>query len=70
MVGIIGSGAGLFILILFWMNQQIDIKWKILLIIIVLISKFALPGLLSIFGTALVLIIMFLMLRWNGVKIR
>ncbi len=70
MVGIIGSFAGIFIIFLFWMNQQIDIKWKIIFTIIAIVSIFALPGIWSNIITVLVLIIMFLMLRWNGVKIR
>jgi hypothetical protein len=70
MVGIIGGFAGILIIILFWMNRQIDIKWKIILTVIAIIFRFALPGIWSIIGAVLVLIIMFLMLRWYGVKIR
>ena len=70
MVGIIAVFVGIFIIFLFWMNQQIDIKWKILFTVIAIVSRFALPGIWSTIGTVFVLIIMFLMLRWNGVKIR
>ena len=70
MIGIIAVFVGIFIIFLFWMNQQIDIKWKIIFTVIAIVSRFALPGIWSTIGTVLVLIIMFLMLRWNGVKIR
>ena len=70
MIGIIAVFVGIFIIFLFWMNQQIHIKWKILFTVIAIVSRFALPGIWSTIGTVLVLIIMFLMLRWNGVKIR
>jgi hypothetical protein len=70
MVGIAGFFVGILIIIHFWMNRQIDIKWKIILTVMAIIFRFALPGIWSTIGTVLVLIIMFLMLRWNGVKIR
>ena len=70
MVGIIAGFGGIFIIFLFWMNHQIDIKWKIILTGMVIVFRFALPGIWSTIGTILVLLIMFLMLRWNLVKIR
>ena len=51
MVGIIAVFVGIFIIFLFWMNQQIDIKWKILFTVIAIVSRFALPGIWSTIGT-------------------
>ena len=70
MFGIVVSIAVIFILIRFWMNQDINIKWKIILTATAFVSKLVFPGIWSIIGTSLVLIIMILMLRWNGEKIR
>jgi len=60
----------LIILTLFWINPDIDLKWKTLFTFIALISKFILPGLWSIFGLALTLIIMIIFLILNGENIR
>ena len=70
MFGIIFSIAVISVLIRFWFNPNIDLKWKIIFTAIAFISKFALLGIWSIIGIALPLIIMILMLRWNGEQIR
>jgi len=70
MFGIVVSIAVILILIRFWMNPDIDINWKIILTALAFVSKLVLPGILSTIGMALSLIIMILMLRWNGEKIR
>jgi len=68
--GIIVLFGVIFILIRFWMNQDIEIKWKIFFTAIALISKLIFPGIWSTIGMALSLIVMILMLRWNGEQIR
>ena len=70
MFGIIVSFAVIFVLIRFWFNPNIDLKWKITFTAIAFISKLALPGIWSTIGITLSLIIMILMLRWNGEQIR
>jgi len=70
MFGIVVFIAVIFILVRFWMNQDINIKWKIILTAIAFISKLLLPGIWSTIVMAFALIIMILMLRWNGEKIR
>ena len=70
MVGIVAGFACILILVLFWSNQKINIKWKIILTVIVVASKLILPELWSVIVSALALISMFLMLRWHGSKIR
>ena len=70
MFGIVVLIAAIFILVRFWMNQDIDIKWKIISTAIAVISKLLLPRIWSTIGMAFALMIMILMLRWNGEKIR
>ncbi|MCF7792919.1 MAG: hypothetical protein K9N09_03320 [Candidatus Cloacimonetes bacterium] len=70
MVGIAASAAALFILVKFVTNDEIVLKWKIILIAVALIFKFAFVGLISVIGTFLPVMLMFLMLRWHGSKIR
>ncbi len=70
MFGIIFSIAVIFVLIRFWLNPNIDLKWKIIFTTIAFISKLIFPGIWSTIGMALSLIIMILMLRWNGEQIR
>ena len=70
MFGIVVSIGVILILIRFWMSQDIEIKWKIILTTFAFIFKLALPGIWSTIGMALALIIMILMLIWNGEKIR
>ena len=70
MFGIIVLFAIIFVLIRFWFNPDINLKWKITFTAIAFISKLIFPGIWSTIGMALSLIIMILMLRWNGEQIR
>jgi len=70
MFGIVVLIAVILILIRFWMNPDIDIKWKIILTALAFVSKLVLPGIWSTIGMALAMITMILMLRWNGEHIR
>ena len=70
MFGIIFSIAVIFVLIRFWFNPNIDLKWKLIITAIAFISKLIFPGIWSTFGIALSLIIMILMLRWNGEQVK
>jgi hypothetical protein len=66
MLGLIVSIAGIYLLFLFWRNPEIDLKWKIVLTILVIIGRFFFLGI----GSFIALIIIFLMLRWHGERIR
>ncbi len=70
MVGIAASAAAILILYIFWTHPEIALKWKIILTATALIFRFVFVGLISVFGTFLPIMIMFLMLRWFGSKIR
>ena len=70
MYGLFIGAATLYILYLFWKNAMIDLKWKIILTVALVIFKFVSLGLFSMIISASILIIMIIMLRWRGYKIR
>jgi len=65
-MGIILSGVMLFIIYQLWINANVELKWKIILTSSAVIGKFFLYGI----PTLLVMIVIILVLRWHGVKIR
>jgi len=60
------SLVGIFLLFLFWKNGEIELKWKLILTALVIAGRFFFMGI----GSIIALIIIFLMLRWHGEKIR
>jgi hypothetical protein len=69
-VFIVTSLAVLFILVKFLINREIELMWKLILTLVMLLFRFGFSGLTSIIGTVIPVIGMYLMLRWHGSDIR
>ena len=67
---IVTSLAVLFILVKFLINREIELMWKLILTLVMLLFRFGFSGLTSIIGTVIPVIGMYLMLRWHGSDIR
>lgn len=65
MPGLFFSGLLLFLIYQLWISAYVDLKWKIILTSAAIIGKFFLHGI----PTVLVMIVIILVLKWNGVKI-
>ncbi|KQC05516.1 MAG: hypothetical protein APR54_08210 [Candidatus Cloacimonas sp. SDB] len=61
-----GSIVAIFLLYHLWINKDIDLKWKLILLILATISAFIYNGI----GFYLVAIIVYFVLKWHKVKIR
>ncbi len=61
--------AGLIILINFIINYDIRLKWKISLTVLLIGVRLFVPGIFALLSSGLVLVVMLLMLNWNGVKL-
>jgi len=70
MIGIFVGFATLFILFKFWTHHEIDLKWKIMFTALAIAPRFIIPGIVAIIVSSITLVIMILMLRWRGDKIR
>ena len=70
MIGIFVGFATLLILFKFWTHHEIDLKWKIIFTSLAISPRFIIPGIVAIIVSSVALIIMILMLRWCGDKIR
>jgi hypothetical protein len=70
MIGIVYSFGILYILFLLWRNREIELKWKIIFTASFVFCRVFLSGLISVISSGIVLIIVFLILRWHGEKIR
>lgn len=64
-MGLIIMAIVVVIFIKFWLEKDIEIKWKIILTLIAIGSQFVFYGI----GTYVVAITVIMMLRWNGSKI-
>lgn len=65
MIGLIGYVATIYIFYLFWKNGKIKLKWKILFSIVALSVLHLFP-----IGLYITAIIVYFILKWQGVTIR
>lgn len=70
MYGLLFSVATLFIIFRFCTDRMVELKWKIILTAALVIFRFFFWGLFSVIISTSILIIMIIMLRWRGSKVR